>query len=123
MISYQNLLYIFRLFHSVHHDHKSVNAKVANQLHVVERIILVLSANFGLKVHVVLNFLAVTRTKNLCPAAFVSFFEICFLYAIYNHLLLFEQLVSVTSIEGRRTPWAGVVEISCRLSSTFRAVD
>ncbi|XP_076818855.1 putative methylsterol monooxygenase DDB_G0270946 [Clavelina lepadiformis] len=40
---------LYRLFHKKHHSHESVNVRVTNRLHVVERIALVLSANFGLK--------------------------------------------------------------------------
>uniref|UniRef100_F6Q7R7 Methylsterol monooxygenase 2-2 n=2 Tax=Ciona intestinalis TaxID=7719 RepID=F6Q7R7_CIOIN len=39
---------LYRLFHKKHHTHTSVNVKVTNRLHVIERILLVLSANFGL---------------------------------------------------------------------------
>jgi len=45
-----DLIFFGRLFHIKHHTHRSVNAKVTNQLHVVERVALVLSANAGLKV-------------------------------------------------------------------------
>nr|CAB3230319.1 cholesterol 25-hydroxylase-like [Phallusia mammillata] len=41
---------LYRLFHKKHHTHESLNVKITNKLHMVERIALVLSANAGLKI-------------------------------------------------------------------------
>jgi cholesterol 25-hydroxylase len=40
---------LYRRVHAHHHAHAHVHAKVTNQLHVLERIVLVLSANFALR--------------------------------------------------------------------------
>ncbi|KAK6188790.1 hypothetical protein SNE40_004896 [Patella caerulea] len=42
--------WLYKNLHAVHHDHEVMNAHVTNQLSVSERIILILSANFSLKI-------------------------------------------------------------------------
>ena len=43
-------LKLYHIFHKHHHDHKYVHSKITNQLHIVERIALVLSANQALRI-------------------------------------------------------------------------
>lgn len=42
-------IYLYKYIHKFHHDHGMVNSHVASRLMMVERIALILSANFGLK--------------------------------------------------------------------------
>ncbi|XP_013416672.1 cholesterol 25-hydroxylase-like [Lingula anatina] len=42
--------WLYKTFHALHHDHATVDIHVTNQLTVVERIVLILSANEGLKI-------------------------------------------------------------------------
>lgn len=48
--TFHKVPYLYRKFHKKHHTHPIVNVKVTNRLHVVERLALILSANFGLKI-------------------------------------------------------------------------
>jgi len=47
--TFHKVPYLYKNYHYVHHNHKVINVKVTNRLHVVERMALILSANAGLK--------------------------------------------------------------------------
>ncbi|KAL3869749.1 hypothetical protein ACJMK2_042390 [Sinanodonta woodiana] len=49
LILHRNL-YLYKYIHAYHHDHGDINSFVTNQLTVSERLVLVLSANFCLKI-------------------------------------------------------------------------
>ena len=58
-------MWLYKNFHAAHHEHEVVFGRVTNQLSVTERIALVLSANFALKV---------MRSHPLTRAIFVPLF-------------------------------------------------